>query len=139
MTRRLSKKLTHEQIDIERAKAYFGGAFPRCAGRKYRYPRPENERAWAKLVCAALNHRNEARARARAGLKPQRRNYKYETVLFHCRDEQRQRRAKRGRHRRELARSLDLGGKHVHHLDRKNLRRPVVLSERAHHRLHASE
>lgn len=126
-----------EDLDVDKVKARYGGSFPAMRGKKYRYPKPENEEAWMKLVCKAMNYRERQMKAAKAG-RPFKRDYRLEYVSYHCRPDQIKRRAKRNldRKRMQQKNGSDLKGKHVHHLGSERLTRPVVLTKKQHIEAH---
>lgn len=139
------KKLKDGEVSVEKMKAYYGGKWPDCNGRKYKYPGPKADKAWAKLITSALNYqrkivyykRNNMMERAK-----KERNYKYEYVLYHCRPEQKARRGIRNKHRAEAEKKHgSLKGKHVHHTNpvTMGIKSTVVLTEKQHRDLHAKE
>jgi hypothetical protein len=133
--------LTPNKLNKKKVLSYYGGKFPVCNGKKYRYPKPEEEEKWMKLISSALTYRNKMFYNHRHGLKPVKRNSKYEYLLYHCRPEQKVRRNKRNKDRRELSKTVDLTNKHVHHENpiSMSLKETVVLTENEHRKHHSKE
>ncbi len=77
--------LTPNKLNKKKVLSYYGGKFPVCNGKKYRYPKPEEEEKWMKLISSALTYRNKMFYNHRHGLKPVKRKSKYEYLLYHCR------------------------------------------------------
>jgi hypothetical protein len=122
-----------EDVDLEKIKAHFGGSLPVCNGKKYRYP--TTEEGWRVLFAKALNYQTKIR-----NGRSMKRNYKFEYILYHARDAERARRSKRNKDRKVMRENgHDVDGKEVHHLDAKNLSRPVVVTRKEHDRLHAKD
>jgi len=128
-----------EELNLRDTLRTFGGSFPTCKGRKYRYPLPQNHEAWMILMAKLYTYQNRKRYNAERNRDPPPRNEKLE-YLYHCRNEQKRRRATRNRHREIIGSIVDLTGKHVHHTDRKTLRfdRIKVLTVRQHRKVHRS-
>jgi len=120
---------------------YYGGKFPYCSGKKYRYPKPEEEEKWMKLITKALNYRSKMFYNHRYGLKKIKRNSKYEYLLYHCRPEQKLRRNKRNKDRRELSKIFNLQNKDVHHNDpiSMSIDKAVILTNSEHRKHHSKE
>ena len=133
--------LTPNKLNKKKVLSYYGGKFPVCNGKKYRYPKPEEEEKWMKLISSALTYRNKMFYNHRHGLKPVKRNSKYEYLLYHCRPEQKVRRNKRNKDRRELSKTVDLTNKHVHHENpiSMSLKETVVLTQNEHRKHHSKE
>ena len=134
------KKITvkaHE-LNLSEVLADFGGQFPSCKGKRYRYPPPEDHERWLKLVARAYTYMNRVRRAKREGKPPPKRQFKLEYAIFHCKKEQVARRCTRNLHRDILSKTQNVSGKDVHHRDPVNLsfRSAQVLSERAHADLH---
>lgn len=128
-----------EEVDVEYAKSFFGGSFPRMNGAKHKYPAPENEAAWVKLIAEALTYRKRKKWCYQNGLEEKKhaKASKYEYVLYHGRPDQIKRRATRNRHRHAALKNGTLKpGEELHHQDAKNLRKPVAVTPCQHNRLH---
>jgi hypothetical protein len=122
----------------ERAKRYYGGAFPVIRGRKYTYPPPEDEEAWMRLVRAAVAHAKERNAALAAGREPPAcADGRIAYIAFHARPREIKRRSTRVAHRAQHG--LAVGDpRQVHHLDPARMRfsRTVVLTHCQHKRRH---
>lgn len=131
------KKVLPHEVDLERFKARFNGKLPLIKGGKYRYPSPDDEERWRCLLAKAYTHRRYVLLCNKTGRKATR-HYKYEYLLYHARPDQRERRTKRNRDRRIMKENGKLPtAKHeVHHLDSKNLTRPVALTAKQHDLMH---
>ena len=138
-----------EDLDIMVCKSYYGGSFPVISGRKYKYPAPENERAWVCLIAKALTWKNKEMYLTR---KPElkeksqknKNHNKYAYLLYHSRPEQIQRRAKRNLHRAHYQKNgivKKYDGKEVHHLDQRSmdLKKTVPLTPCQHRKLHGQK
>lgn len=140
------KKIQYGDLNPEKVKAYYGGSFPVCKGRKHKYPSPKAEKSWMRLVTDALNYQRRMRYYASKGMRDkmkQVRNYRYEYLLYHCRPEQKKRRTIRNTHRKHFQEKTgtDLKGKHVHHTDpvSMSLKKAKVLTKKQHQKTHADE
>lgn len=129
--------IRREDLKAEEVKKRYGGSFPTIKGRKYRYPKPENEEAWLKLVCRALNYR-ERQIKAARERKPFKRDSKLEYLIYHCLPDQRKRRSQRNIDRKKMQEKTGkaLKGKHVHHKDQVKLAKPVVMDGKKHLKMH---
>lgn len=134
-------KVHHEHLDLSIELKKYGGKFPDCKGKKYRYPKPHEHEKWLKLLACAYTYRNKMRHAKTNSLKPPQRNFKLEYALYHCRKEQILRRSKRNKHRKIIGNKMDLEGKDIHHTDRKNLslHSALVLTEKQHQEIHRRE
>lgn len=138
------KKIEYGKLDITKAKSYYGGSFPECNGRKYKYPSPKAEKTWLRLITDALNYQRKLKYYAANNMEGKvKRNYRYEYLLYHCRPEQKKRRAIRNSHRIHFKEKLggDLKGKHVHHTDpvTMSLSKAKVLTKKEHQKTHSDE
>jgi hypothetical protein len=131
------RKVHPHEVDLVAFKARFNGTLPRIKGSKYRYPPPDDEDGWRCLLAKAYTHRRYALLCAKNG-RTAKRHYKYEYLLYHARPDQVKRRTTRNRDRRTLSERGEIPTKHheVHHMDSKNLRRPVALTPRQHDLMH---
>lgn len=136
------KKIEYGELKAEKVKSYYGGSFPKCSGRKYKYPSQKAEKTWMRLITDALNYQRKMKYYKSKNM-PFKRNYKYEYLLFHCRPEQRKRRSIRNKHRKHFQDKLgsDLKGKHVHHTDpvSMSLGKAKVLTTKQHQKTHSDE
>lgn len=136
------KPVRPEDLCVVRAKSYFGGSFPRVKGARFRYPAPENEAAWLKLVAEALTYRKRKQWCFKNGLEEKKHGKasKYEYILYHARPDQVKRRTTRNRHRRHALKNGTLKpGEELHHQDAKNLRKPIAVTPCQHNRLHGEK
>jgi len=120
------------------AKKFYGGAFPVVNGRTHRYPDPNDETAWMKLMCAAVAHDKRRVLAASQGrhVAPCR-DKRVAYLLFHASPLQIKRRGLRNQHRQQHG--LVKGDKrHVHHGDPRTMSfsRTVVVDACAHQREH---
>ncbi len=127
------------KLDIEKAKSFYGGQFPKIKGKNYRYPKPENEQAWMKLIAAALTYKDQCTYCYRNEMKAPVCKYKakYEYILYHARPEEKKKRHKRNIDRRENG--LKKGDtKVVHHTNPQDLHKGTtkVLTHCEHMREH---
>lgn len=134
-------KVHHHHLDLSTELRKYGGKFPECKGKKYRYPKPHEHEKWLKLLACAYTYRNKMRHAKMHGLKVPERNFKLEYAVYHCRKEQILRRSKRNKHRKIIGEKVDLDGKDIHHMDRKNLslHSAKVLTEKQHQEIHKRE
>lgn len=134
-----SKTKVHaHELDLQQVLKSFGGKFPVCKGKRYRYPKPDDHVKWMNLIARAYTHRNRIREAFKQGKVPPKRNFKLEYAMYHCKQDQVSRRAKRNKHREIIARNKDLKGKDVHHTDPRNLTLASarVLTEKEHQQVH---
>lgn len=116
------RKVPKGPVTTAQAKRLLGGSFPRVKGKKYRYPSPSNEKAWTRLVNAALAyHQKRLKALADGKDPPTSPHlYKFRYILFNVQPDEKKKRSKRSSHRRKLG--LKVGDKRVvHHRDPKTL------------------
>jgi hypothetical protein len=126
-------------LSMAGARAYYGGQFPDVHGRRYRYPRPDEARAWTALLNRARLARYREELALFEGRRPPRDplRSKHEYVLYHCRKRDRWQRAVRNRHR--AMHGLKRGDPRVvHHLDPRSMafEKTVVLDHCQHQRVH---
>jgi len=139
------KRVYPSRLSKKKYKDMYGGSFPLIVPRKKqrKYPDPSDEKAWMRLIADALNHKNLARHNHQNGLPPPPPNTQYAYVLYHCKPVQKDRRAKRNRHREEIKKETgkNLKGKHVHHKDRKTLKKSstVVMDNKKHLHMHGKQ
>lgn len=140
------KRIPYGSIKPETVKKYYGGSFPDCNGKKHKYPKPTAEKAWMKLITDALNYQRKIgyyRKNKMFDKIKKERNYKYEYVLFHCRPEQKERRAIRNRHRLMMQKKTGskLKGKHVHHTDPVSMSfsKAKVMTHDQHKKFHSND
>jgi hypothetical protein len=136
----IHKKVHPHEVDLFAFKARFNGKLPHIKGKKYRYPPPEDEDRWRCLLAKAYTHRKYVLLCAKNG-RTAKRHYKYEYLLYHARPDQVKRRTIRNRDRFLLKERGELPTEthEVHHMDSKNLRRPVALTPKQHDRMHAKQ
>lgn len=141
ITTKRKVKVHAYELDLNKVLASFGGSFPVCRGRKYKYPDPDDHDKWLKLIACAYTHRNRVRRALARGDTPPKRDFKLEYAMYHCRKEQILRRSKRNQHRRIIGEDTNLNGKDIHHTDPVNLtlKSARVLSEKEHQNFHRKE
>lgn len=139
------KRVYPSRLSKKKYKDMYGGSFPLIVPRKKErtYPDPSDEKAWMRLIADALNHKNLARYNHQNGLPPPPPNTQYAYVLYHCKPVQKKRRAQRNLHREQIKTETGKGlkGKHVHHRDRKTLKKSsvVIMDKKAHLRMHGKQ
>lgn len=138
MSQRKKIKVHAHELDLKKVLKSFGGQFPTCKGKRYRYPNPDDHERWLKLIACAYTHQNRVREAFKNGKVPPKRNFKLEYALYHCKKVQVQRRATRNKHRSLIGKAKDLKGKDVHHTDRDKLTLASarILSEKEHQEVH---
>ena len=132
----------HTEVDIY-ITTHFPNGFPECKGRKYRYPKPSNEKAWKSLLTRALAYQKKKK-NANFLKKEMKSNPKFDYVLFHIRDGEKKRRCIRTKQRYHLTKlhgSHKMKNKEIHHTDRKNLSLKGIklLSAKQHDAMHRND
>tara|TARA_R110002153_G_scaffold45380_1_gene128018 strand:- start:4259 stop:4729 length:471 start_codon:yes stop_codon:yes gene_type:complete len=135
---RLKRKRKPSELDVEKAKNYYGGKFPKIKGKKYKYPKPENEKGWICLITNALNYQDKKKIMLQKRMEPIN-NPKFEYVLYHCRPDKIKDRAQRNKDRKiHLEKGDD---RVVHHYNQKNLKKSktVILTHCEHQKMHGKK
>lgn len=140
------EKIPYGELKPEKVKAYYGGSFPDCNGKKYKYPRPTAEKTWMRLITDALNYQRKIAYYKKNKMYDKvkkERNYRYEYVLYHCRPEQKKRRSIRNQHRAKMQEKTgqSLKGKHVHHTDPVSMSfgKAKVMTKAEHRKFHSDD
>jgi hypothetical protein len=129
------KKRKACDLDVKKAKSYYGGCFPSIKGKKYRYPKPEDETAWVLLITNALNYQDKKKHSLRNGYIPKN-HPKFEYILYHCRPDKIKDRTQRNKDRKKVLKKGD--DRVVHHYNPSDLKKSktVILTHCEHQKMH---